>query len=758
MSGQHEQRDGLERSSQPEQLDATLIMARPAAPGSGGYPSERPAPAGKQNSRSVFDPIPAADRRQGALDSAAAADGASGAPRNGASGHATWSAPPGAAEEDRVPAEADRIPSAANRTPAEADPAPAVLDPEPAADMRPLRNGVPRSDEASDRAVEQPAAVHVLSPTAEPALVREVPDSRWTSSAVNGSAGRGPGRSEAGSASRQADQPARHVDTPARHVDQPLEPGTWADLRQRLERLPYGHPSSPYHVDGERKPPPPRLVHLELAPPAPDRIGERPSRSSPQASHQVDPAPADDHREPARAEVPPTRARAASAQQSRGRRARQSPPAPAQPIPFGPDATVSPPESAPTTNFSEPAASAGAAGNGPDRSGEWPAPRREPDRPPATAQAGAAATGQKDSPLPAPPQPTAERRIPPEAEPGSTPVAENLIGAPAEPPPRFTQPSTGRERHASHPSFTPTAEPIQHPVDRSTGSSVTDGEPATQRTSRRPTFTPASQIAGSDARSELSGIPNDAPAASARRGPGFNPDVSPPRMGSDGSWTWGPAKLAPDQVGVADDAYDRFRAAEGRDLFGSYVGSGLTAKLRQIEERLEHGSLDSQTEDHALLDIDVFRARFAEMLRRHPDRSPELLATRVPGALSYAFIFGLDDYADGIVLVQDALEAQGFELQARKNSWSSAANRCVFTMWSDPLSELPFEVQFHTSASFEAQQLARTSVNMINDPRIPPEEAASLRSDLASAWAAVPSPPGNAEIGDYRRYGSAPRR
>jgi hypothetical protein len=286
---------------------------------------------------------------------------------------------------------------------------------------------------------------------------------------------------------------------------------------------------------------------------------------------------------------------------------------------------------------------------------------------------------------------------------------------------------------------------------------------------RRPTFTPAAEATQrmpaethgqpSDDEPNRTSIPDQARAASARRGPGFNPDVSPPLVAPDGSWKWGPVKLTPDQVGVADEAYERFRAAEGRDLFGSYVGSGLTAKLRQVEERLEQGSLDAHTEDHALLDADVFRARFAEMLRRYPDRSPELLAMRVPGALSYAFIFGVDDYADRIVLVQDALEAQGFELQARKNSWSSPANRCVFTMWHDPLSELPFEVQFHTSASFNAQQLARTSVNLIHDPRIPREEAANLKSDLASAWAAVPSPPGNADISDYRRYGSsAPRR
>jgi len=241
------------------------------------------------------------------------------------------------------------------------------------------------------------------------------------------------------------------------------------------------------------------------------------------------------------------------------------------------------------------------------------------------------------------------------------------------------------------------------------------------------------------------------------RGPGFNPNVGPPRIASDGSWTWGPARLTLDLVRIADDGYDRFRAQEGRDLFGAYSSSGLTAKLRQIEERLEHGELAPQTEEHALLDREVFRARFADMLRRHPDRTPELLADRVPGALSYAYIFSPNHYADGIVLVQDALEAQGFELQARKNSWSSAANRCVFTMWHDPLSEVPFAVPFHTSASLEAQQLARTSATLINDPRIPPDEAASLRSDLASTWAAVPSPPGHSDIGDYRRYGSASR-
>src|SRR5258707_678325 len=90
-------------------------------------------------------------------------------------------------------------------------------------------------------------------------------------------------------------------DSPARRIDQPNRtpvPGSLADLSQRLERLPYGHPSSPYHVDGERKPPPPRLKHLELAPPLADRPGELPAGPGPYDLHYSHPEPDPDRHRP----------------------------------------------------------------------------------------------------------------------------------------------------------------------------------------------------------------------------------------------------------------------------------------------------------------------------------------------------------------------------------------------------------------------------------------------------------------------------
>lgn len=308
-------------------------------------------------------------------------------------------------------------------------------------------------------------------------------------------------------------------------------PGSLADLRQRLERLPYGHPSSPYHVDGERKPPPYRLKHLELAPPTPSRITQ---------------------------------------------------------------AHIQPPVV-------------------------------------------------EDDPITAAPTP-------------STPAA----------------------------------------------ATTTDG----------------------------------AESAAAR--------------------SQAPATLTQDQMRIADDAYDRFRAAEGRNLFGSYGSTGLTTVLRAVAASLDYGELAPDTEQNALLEPEAFMARFAAMLARYPDRTPELLARRIPGAISYSIIFEAERYSTGIWVAQDALTANGFQLLARRNDWNNAANRCVATMWHDPTSGLPFEVQFHTTASIEAQQLARSSATLMSDPRTPSADAASLRSDLASAWAALPAPPGHSEIGDYRRHGGEP--
>lgn len=378
---------------------------------------------------------------------------------------------------------------------------------------------------------------------------------------------RQPSDPDATSADRGRDQPAASQ-----------QPGSLADLRQRLQNLPAGHPSSPYHDDGARKPPPPRLKHLELAPPGRDRPGEA--------------------------------ARLASA------------------------------------------AVADLSSAGPETSS--PAAPSHPSSP-------------------------------------ATPSHDRAPG-----PPRH-----GTSREALN------REPI--PAVKTEPASI--------------------------------------------RGSGLAAPAVGPGIAADGSWRWGSASLSPDQVEIAQDMHDRLRAAEGRNLFGSYGSGSLTATLRRIEAQLEHGRLAPDTELHALIDPDMFRAELAGLIRQHPGALVEDLSRHVTGALSYAFLFDTADYSVGTWLVHDALRAQGFRLDARKNAWGNTEHKCVVSWWLEPSHDVLFQVQFHTTTSFAAQQLARTSATAIRDPRTPPGEAASLRSELASAWAAVTSPPGISQIGDYRRSG-----
>src|SRR5215471_336144 len=68
-----------------------------------------------------------------------------------------------------------------------------------------------------------------------------------------------------------------------REPDHPREaPAQSGDLQGRLERLPVGHPSSPYRDDGSRKTPPPDLAQYEL--PLPDELPSDSDRPDPHLS------------------------------------------------------------------------------------------------------------------------------------------------------------------------------------------------------------------------------------------------------------------------------------------------------------------------------------------------------------------------------------------------------------------------------------------------------------------------------------------
>jgi hypothetical protein len=83
-------------------------------------------------------------------------------------------------------------------------------------------------------------------------------------------------RGMSGSGDQLAHEREPDLARPAEH-DHPRETRTQpTDLQARLERLPVGHPSSPYRDDGSRKPSPSDLSELEL--PLPDELPSEPDQ------------------------------------------------------------------------------------------------------------------------------------------------------------------------------------------------------------------------------------------------------------------------------------------------------------------------------------------------------------------------------------------------------------------------------------------------------------------------------------------------
>jgi hypothetical protein len=228
-------------------------------------------------------------------------------------------------------------------------------------------------------------------------------------------------------------------------------------------------------------------------------------------------------------------------------------------------------------------------------------------------------------------------------------------------------------------------------------------------------------------------------------------DSDEPLLGTDGSWRWHGRYLSPQEGQAAEQALGRCRIAEGRNVFGSYGHSGLTPAMRRIEAQLEHGDLVPGTESYALKPRDSFKERFADLMLRHPDKSVEELSYEVHDAIRYTFIFDPENYADGTLQVHSRLKGHGFELEVRWNGWDSPEYKGVNSRWRDPAHDLAFEVRFHTAASWDVWQRGREAYKQITDPVTSPPERMRLRAMHAKMSAAVPVPPGCAAIPDFRK-------
>jgi len=240
------------------------------------------------------------------------------------------------------------------------------------------------------------------------------------------------------------------------------------------------------------------------------------------------------------------------------------------------------------------------------------------------------------------------------------------------------------------------------------------------------------------------------------RAPGCSPDVTSPgdaELSDDSRWTWRGMELDRHANLVADEQLALRRAAEGRGEVGGYGERGITPAMRRIEAELEHGRLVPDTENFALKSSDRFKEKLAKMISLEPDVAPGDLAARIHDGIRYTFLFADPSYSDGVRAVESQLAGKGYALVGRKPSWSGEEYKGINSQWCDPDSGVLFEVQFHTSASWDAKQRTHDSYEKVGTAATTPEECARLRAYQRQVSAPVPVPPGAQEFLPYKKEG-----
>jgi len=228
-----------------------------------------------------------------------------------------------------------------------------------------------------------------------------------------------------------------------------------------------------------------------------------------------------------------------------------------------------------------------------------------------------------------------------------------------------------------------------------------------------------------------------------------------PRTDHDDAWVGNGFKLSPERSLIADQARARCLDTEGRDLNGNYSSRGLTPAMRRIEAQLEHGHLVEDTEKFALKDPDRFKEKFAKLIADRPGRDASDLVEQINDGIRYTFIYDDAKYSSGVMDVNDAIVAAGYELYERKNAWVDEMKvyQGVNSTWREQTHGVLFEVQVHTPASWCAKQDSHRFYEVGQSLASTSEQRADAARRQKEIFSGVPIPPNVADISSYRKEG-----
>ena len=147
---------------------------------------------------------------------------------------------------------------------------------------------------------------------------------------------------------------------------------------------------------------------------------------------------------------------------------------------------------------------------------------------------------------------------------------------------------------------------------------------------------------------------------------------------------------------------------------------------------------------------DRLKEKLAEKIEHEPDRTPAQMVRQINDAIRYTFCFKTANYADGYRDVKQRLESHECRMVYSENHWHDDPEyKGINTRWVTPEGQR-FEVQFHTSESYDAkQQVTHASYERLRNPLTHDDERQELRAFQRDGCYWITVPEGVADIADY---------
>jgi hypothetical protein len=210
-----------------------------------------------------------------------------------------------------------------------------------------------------------------------------------------------------------------------------------------------------------------------------------------------------------------------------------------------------------------------------------------------------------------------------------------------------------------------------------------------------------------------------------------------PRTQPDGSWVGdGNRRLNPEQNGEIDRGVTRIREV-GRQV--------IVPGMRAVE--VEDSSRCLAGFEHRFKGEDRLKEKVADRIRSK-GRSPSEALAGIPDAVRFTFQYTETSYTAAVQKDIERLEARGFTLVERRNTWTDDQYKGINSRWREPESGVIFEVQFHTQASLEAKELTHKAYERIRSSASD-EERGVLKEFQCRVNSEIPIPPDVTDIDDY---------